>query len=167
MAKYCMGIDVGGTTVKMGLFTEDGTVLDKWEIVTRKDDGGAFILSDIAASLDEKWSSKNIAKEDVIGIGIGIPGPIMEDGTVLKCANLGWGVFNVADEVRKLTGIENVKVGNDANVAALGEVWQGGGKGYKNIIMITLAQFLCILRRQVIICCLITSMYQIHLTTPL
>ena len=138
MAKYCMGIDVGGTTVKLGLFTEDGTVLDKWEIVTRKDDGGAFILSDIAQSLEEKWSSKNIAKEDVIGIGIGIPGPIMEDGTVLKCANLGWGVFNVADEVRKLTGIQNVKVGNDANVAALGEAWQGGGKGYENIIMITL-----------------------------
>lgn len=138
MAKYCMGIDVGGTTVKMGLFTEDGTVLDKWEIVTRKDDGGAYILSDIAQSLEEKWSSKNIAKEDVIGIGIGIPGPIMEDGTVLKCANLGWGVFNVADEVRKLTGIQNVKVGNDANVAALGEAWQGGGKGYDNIIMITL-----------------------------
>lgn len=133
-----MGIDVGGTTVKLGLFTEDGTVLDKWEIVTRKDDGGAFILSDIAQSLEEKWSSKNIAKEDVIGIGIGIPGPIMEDGTVLKCANLGWGVFNVADEVRKLTGIQNVKVGNDANVAALGEAWQGGGKGYENIIMITL-----------------------------
>lgn len=133
-----MGIDVGGTTVKMGLFTEDGTVLDKWEIVTRKDDGGAYILPDIAQSLEEKWSSKNIAKEDVIGIGIGIPGPIMEDGTVLKCANLGWGVFNVADEVRKLTGIQNVKVGNDANVAALGEAWQGGGKGYENVIMITL-----------------------------
>lgn len=138
MAKYCMGIDVGGTTIKMGLFKDDGTVLDKWEIVTRKDEGGSYILSDIAEALENKWNSESIAKEDVLGIGIGIPGPVMEDGTVLKCANLGWGVFNVADEVRKLTGIENVKVGNDANVAALGEVWQGGGKGCQNIIMITL-----------------------------
>lgn len=138
MAKYCMGIDVGGTTIKMGLFKDDGTVLNKWEIVTRKDEGGSYILSDIAEALENKWNSESIAKEDVLGIGIGIPGPVMEDGTVLKCANLGWGVFNVADEVRKLTGIENVKVGNDANVAALGEVWQGGGKGCQNIIMITL-----------------------------
>lgn len=138
MAKYCMGIDVGGTTVKMGLFKEDGTVLDKWEIATRKDEGGSYILSDIAEAVDSKLASESISKDDVLGIGIGIPGPVMEDGTVLKCANLGWGVFNVADEVRKLTGIDNVKVGNDANVAALGEVWQGGGKGCQNIIMITL-----------------------------
>ncbi|SET14798.1 ROK family glucokinase [[Clostridium] polysaccharolyticum] len=138
MAKYCMGIDVGGTTVKMGLFTEEGKVLDKWEIPTRKEENGSFILPDITESLRRKWDEKSIAKEEVTGIGIGIPGPVMEDGTVLKCVNLGWGVFNVVEEVRKLTGIENVKAGNDANVAALGEVWQGGGKGYQNIIMITL-----------------------------
>ena len=76
--------------------------------------------------------------EDIAGLGIGVPGPVKEDGTVLKCANLGWGVFNVADTVRELTGIENVKVGNDANVAALGEMWQGGGKGYNNLVMVTL-----------------------------
>ncbi len=138
MVKYCMGVDVGGTTVKIGLFEGEGSLIDNWEIVTRKDEGGSLILGDIAQSLKEKWEEKSIAKEDIIGIGLGIPGPITEDGTVLKCANLGWGVFNVAEEVSKLTGIKNVKVGNDANVAALGEMWKGGGKGYKDIIMITL-----------------------------
>ncbi|SFR84079.1 ROK family glucokinase [Anaeromicropila populeti] len=138
MGKYCMGVDVGGTTVKIGLFDTEGNLQDNWEIVTRKDEGGSYILSDIAASLLEKWNTMGIQKEDIIGIGIGIPGPIKEDGTVLKCANLGWGVFNVADEVRNLTGIDNVKVGNDANVAALGEMWKGGGKGYQDIVMITL-----------------------------
>ena len=136
--KYCVAVDVGGTSVKLGLFTEAGQVEDKWEVVTRKEDGGSLILGDVAASINEKLEEKSLTREDVIGIGIGIPGPITRDGTVLKCANLGWGVFNVADEVRKLTGIDNVKVGNDANVAALGEMWQGGGKGYTSIIMITL-----------------------------
>ena len=120
MEKRCFGVDIGGTTVKMGLFTVDGKVTDKWEIPTRKEENGKYILEDIA------------------GLGIGVPGPVKEDGTVLKCANLGWGVFNVADTVRELTGIENVKVGNDANVAALGEMWQGGGKGYNNLVMVTL-----------------------------
>lgn len=138
MKKYCVGVDVGGTTVKIGLFTEDGKVQDKWEIVTRKDEGGSYILSDIAASVAEKMEKAKITREAVVGIGIGIPGPVTADGTVLKCVNLGWGIFNVAEEVKKLTGISNVKVGNDANVAALGEMWQGGGKGYKNIVMITL-----------------------------
>lgn len=138
MGNFCVGVDVGGTTVKMGLFTEDGQVKDKWEIGTRKDEGGSYILSDISKSLDSKLKEFKIEKENILGIGIGIPGPVTADGTVLKCVNLGWGVFNVADEVVKLTGIKNVKVGNDANVAALGEMWQGGGKGYKNMIMITL-----------------------------
>lgn len=138
MSKVYFGVDVGGTTVKIGLFDDIGEITEKWEIVTRKDDGGSLILSDIAASIEGKMNECSISKEDVCGIGIGIPGPICEDGTVLKCANLGWGVFNVAEELSKLTGISNVKVGNDANVAALGEMWKGGGKGYKDVIMITL-----------------------------
>lgn len=136
--KYIFGVDVGGTTVKMGLFTEDGKLADKWEIVTRRDDGGKYILTDIAANIEEMLPKKNVSREDVLGIGIGIAGPITRDGTVLKCANLGWGVFNVTEEVRKLTGIENVKTGNDANVAALGEMWNGGGRGHDSIVMITL-----------------------------
>lgn len=138
MGTVYFGVDVGGTTVKIGLFSAEGQLEDKWEIVTRKDNGGKYILGDIAASIDAKLQEKNLTKENVGGIGIGIPGPITEDGTVLKCANLGWDVFDVADELSKLTGIKNVKVGNDANVAALGEMWKGGGKGYKDVIMVTL-----------------------------
>ena len=110
----------------MGLFDEEGTMIDKWEIVTHKEDGGEQILPDIAASIKEKNEEKNIATEDILGIGMGVPGPITEEGVVLKCANLGWGIFSVADEVTRLTGVQKVKVGNDANVAALGEQWKGG-----------------------------------------
>lgn len=138
MEKRCFGVDIGGTTVKMGLFTVDGKVTDKWEIPTRKEENGKYILEDISKSVKERMQRDTLTLEDIAGLGIGVPGPVKEDGTVLKCANLGWGVFNVADTVRELTGIENVKVGNDANVAALGEMWQGGGKGYNNLVMVTL-----------------------------
>ena len=138
MEKRCFGVDIGGTTVKMGLFTVDGKVTDKWEIPTRKEENGKYILEDIAKSVKERMQRDTLTLEDIVGLGIGVPGPVKEDGTVLKCANVGWGVFNVADTVRELTGIENVKVGNDANVAALGEMWQGGGKGYNNLVMVTL-----------------------------
>ena len=137
MAKYVFGVDIGGTTVKIGLFSEEGELLDKWEITTRTDDGGAYILGDIAKSVTEKMTEKGIAGDDVLGVGMGVPGPVKEDGTVIKCVNLGWGVFNAAEELSKLLGMK-VKVGNDANMAALGEMWQGGGKGHQNIVMITL-----------------------------
>lgn len=137
MAEYVFGVDIGGTTVKIGLFTVDGNLKEKWEITTRVDEGGKYILGDIAESLEKKMQEKKIAKADVAGIGMGVPGPVKEDGTVLRCANLGWGIFNVADEMNKITGLV-VKVGNDANMAALGEMWQGGGKGYSNIVMVTL-----------------------------
>ncbi len=138
MSQYIYGVDLGGTTVKMGLFDGEGNILDKWEIVTRKEDNGVNILPDIAASIAEKNQEKGIEVKDILGIGMGVPGPITEDGRVLKCANLGWGIFSVADELRKLTGVEKIKVGNDANVAALGEQWRGGGRGFDSIVMITL-----------------------------
>ena len=137
MANYVFGVDIGGTSVKIGLFSVDGELLDKWEITTRTDDGGAYILGDIAASVQAKMEEKSIAKVDVLGVGMGVPGPVREDGTVIKCVNLGWGVFNAADELGKLLDMK-VKVGNDANMAALGEMWQGGGKGHENIVMVTL-----------------------------
>lgn len=138
MTKYIYGIDIGGTTVKMGLFDENGDMLEKWEIVTRKENNGENILPDIVKSIKEKNTEKSIETDDILGIGMGVPGPITEDGRVLKCANLGWGIFSVADEMSKLTGVEKVKVGNDANVAALGEQWRGGGRGFDNIVMVTL-----------------------------
>lgn len=137
MAEYAVGVDIGGTTVKLGLFTVKGQLLDKWEITTRKDEGGKYILGDVSESIEDKLTEKNIDKKDVAGVGMGVPGPVKEDGTVLKCANLGWGIFNVEDELEKLTGLP-VKAGNDANMAALGEMWQGGGKGYSNQVMVTL-----------------------------
>lgn len=136
--KYCIGVDVGGTSVKMGLFSEKEALLDKWEIVTRREEAGKYILSDIAQSIEKTLWKKKLEKEELLGIGIGIAGPITQDGTVLKCANLGWDVFNVADELRKLTGVSNIRVANDANVAALGEMWKGGGQGYDSIVMVTL-----------------------------
>lgn len=138
MTKYIYGIDIGGTTVKMGFFDEKGDMLEKWEIVTRKENNGENILPDIVKSIKEKNTEKSIETDDILGIGMGVPGPITEDGRVLKCANLGWGIFSVADEMSKLTGVEKVKVGNDANVAALGEQWRGGGRGFDNIVMVTL-----------------------------
>ncbi len=137
MAKYLFGVDIGGTTVKIGFFTVEGVLEDKWEITTRVDEGGKYILGDIAESIEKKLADINVDKSEVVGIGMGVPGPVKEDGTVLRCVNLGWGVFNVADELSKITGLP-VKAGNDANMAALGEMWQGGGKGYKNIVMVTL-----------------------------
>lgn len=134
--KYCYGIDIGGTTVKIGLFQTDGTLLDKWEIVTRTANGGEAILPDIAESVQNKLNEKGISKEDVVGLGVGVPAAT-KDGVVKSTANLGWGYKNVKEELEALTGC-HVNVGNDANVAALGEMWKGGGQGYQNQIMVTL-----------------------------
>ncbi len=137
MKKYVFGVDLGGTTVKLGIFSTEGQLLDKWEIPTRKDEGGMYILPDIADSINTKIAEKNIDKSEIVGTGMGVPGPVREDGTVVKCVNLGWGIFNVAEELSRLIDLP-VKAGNDANMAALGEMWQGGGKGFDNIIMVTL-----------------------------
>jgi len=134
---YCFGVDIGGTTVKMGLFQEDGTALDKWEIKTKIDNQGEAILPDVAKSLEEKLAAHQIAKADVVGIGVGVPAPVTDDGVVKQTTNLNWGYKEVRRELEELTGIK-VKVGNDANVAALGEMWKGGGQGNKNMVMVTL-----------------------------
>ena len=136
MKKYCFGIDIGGTTVKIGLFQTDGTLLDKWEIVTRTANGGEAILPDIAESVLSKLNEKGIQKEDVVGLGVGVPAAT-KDGIVNSTSNIGWGYKNVKKELEELTGY-HVNVGNDANVAALGEMWKGGGQGYQNQIMVTL-----------------------------
>ena len=137
LKKYGFGVDVGGTTVKMGFFETSGKLLDKWEITTNTDDNGKAVLPDIAKSIDNKLAQEGISKAEIEGIGIGVPGPVRNDGVVLNCVNLGWGIINVAEELGRLTGLA-VKVGNDANVAALGEMWQGGAKGSKDVIMVTL-----------------------------
>ena len=137
MKKYGFGVDVGGTTVKMGFFETDGTLIDKWEIKTNTENNGTAILPDIAKAIDDKLTQQGVSKDDVQGIGVGVPGPVKNDAVVNRCVNLGWDIVNVAEELGALTGLP-VKVGNDANVAALGEMWQGGGKGCKDVVMVTL-----------------------------
>lgn len=137
MNQYCFGVDLGGTTVKIGLFDPEGTVLEKWEIPTRKDDNGNNILPDIAAAVLGKMEERNIKKESVIGVGIGVPGPVNDEGVIFKAVNLGWGVMNISEVLGGLLQLP-VKAGNDANVAALGEMWCGGGKGYDSMVLVTL-----------------------------
>ena len=135
--KYGFGIDLGGTTVKIAYFDETGEMLQKWEIPTVTTDGGKHILPHIAASIRDFIRAYQINETMILGMGIGVPGPVDGKGVVNKCVNLGWGVFNIADELTALTGFP-VKAGNDANVAALGEYWKGGGRGYDNMVFATL-----------------------------
>lgn len=135
--KYCFGVDIGGTTVKLGLFEAEGTIVDKWEIATDISDEGSAILPDVAASVGKKIEEHQIDKTDIIGIGVGVPAPVTSDGVVNGSANLGWKYKEVKRELEELSGLKTV-VGNDANVAALGEMWKGGGAGETNMIMVTL-----------------------------
>ena len=135
--KYVIGSDIGGTTVKLGLFLEDGTLLEKWEIPTDTSRNGENVLPDIARAVEARLEEKKIPKAEVLGVGFGIPGAVLEDGTVNKCVNLGWEILNVREIFTGLTGLD-AYAGNDGDVAALGEVWKGGGRGYKNAVMITL-----------------------------
>ena len=137
MEKYVFGIDIGGTTVKCGLFTVKGELLEKWEIPTRTENNGAAILPDVADTVLKKIQEKGLAKEEIAGIGIGVPGPVNEQGEVPGAVNLHWGYVNLAGDMEKMTGLR-VNAGNDANVAALGEMWKGGGAGCQSIVMVTL-----------------------------
>jgi glucokinase len=137
MAQYCFGIDVGGTSIKCGLFDTSGRVLDKWEIKTRVEDGGKQILPDAAQSILEKIKEKSLTPDSIAGIGIGVPGPVDENGAITCAVNLNWGQKNIENELRSLAGYP-VKAANDANVAALGEMWKGGGEGARSLILVTL-----------------------------
>lgn len=137
MKKYAVGVDIGGTTVKLGLFDREGAVLDKWEIPTVKREQGRHILPDIAASIRDKTVSAGIGSSDILGVGVGAPGPVDSEGTVYRAVNLGWDVFNISQTLGSCLDLP-VKAANDANVAAFGEMWQGGGKGHDNIVAVTL-----------------------------
>ena len=135
--RYCFGVDVGGTTVKLGFFDEEGNLLEKWEIPTRTEDHGKNILPDVAASILDKMKEREVSREDIAGVGIGAPGPVDAKGTVYVAVNLGWGTFSLKNELQSLLNLP-VEAGNDANVAALGEMWKGGGQGYSNVVAVTL-----------------------------
>lgn len=139
MGMKCVGVDIGGTSIKLGLFEVTGELLEKWEVPTRKEDNGAHILPDVAASIRKKAEERGLdLKKDIAGAGLGVPGPVLPDGSVEVCVNLGWHNVNPQKELSELLDGIPVKSGNDANVAALGEMWQGGGKGYSDLVMITL-----------------------------
>ena len=135
--KYCFGVDIGGTTVKMGLFQTDSVLIEKWEIPTRRENQGDYIIADVAKSILEKMQERNMDKQDVLGIGMGVPGSVIGDGYVTHTGNIGWHGKDAGKEMRDLTGLP-IRIDNDANVAALGEMWKGGGEGYQNIVMVTL-----------------------------
>lgn len=138
MKAYAFGVDLGGTTVKMGLFQTDGTLVEKWEIPTRTENQSENLLPDIALALLGKLAEKGIPVSDVEGIGMGVPGAVLHDSYVKPCVNLDqWGGFDVAEKLSALCKMP-VKIVNDANAAALGEMSQGGGKGYKNVVFVTL-----------------------------
>lgn len=138
MREYCFGVDVGGTTVKIGLIRTNGEIVEKWEVPTDTSNNGENILADVCASLDEKMEQWSMTPNDIEGVGIGLPGPVLANGTVLNCVNLGWGTFNVAEKMSQMFHGVPVKADNDANVAALGEDWLGAGKGFDSIVMLTL-----------------------------
>ena len=135
--KYGFGVDVGGTTVKLGLLSEAGELLEKWELPTRTENGGENILPDIARSVQDCMARRGLSRDDCLGLGIGVPGPVDASGMVNRCVNLNWGVFNLHDALGILTGLR-VRAGNDANCAALGEFWKGGGSGCRSAIFVTL-----------------------------
>ncbi|MDO4779161.1 MAG: ROK family glucokinase [Tissierellia bacterium] len=138
MNKYIIGIDLGGRSIKFGLFTEDGDLINKSNIITRTDEDGKHILPDLVEHLHKIFTKYNLTKESLIGIGLGVPGPILNKRVVVRAVNLGWeGNVHAADYIEEHTGIR-VLVENDANVAALGEMWKGAAEGYQDVVMVTL-----------------------------
>ncbi|MCR5775749.1 MAG: ROK family glucokinase [Lachnospiraceae bacterium] len=135
---YAVGVDVGGTSVKLGIVNADGEIVETWEIPTRTEDEGKNILPDIAQSVKDRIREKGISS-DVIGTGIGLPGPVDDDGVIRKAVNLHWErTFNAAEELSELLGGMKVRAGNDADVAALGEYWKGAGRDFGDMVMVTL-----------------------------
>ena len=136
--QYLLGIDIGGTTVKIGLVSYEGEILDKFEIKTNIENNGSSILMDIRDAIYTYLDTKSISHESVVGIGFGIPGPVVNN-TVYKCTNLGWGVVNIEEEFSKLLDWNPV-IGatNDANAAALGELSQCKDSNVSSSVMFTL-----------------------------
>ena len=140
MKEYAFGIDLGGTTAKVGLFTTAGALLEKWEVPTDTSNAGEHILGNLAKAVKDKMQENGITAEQVEGVGVGVPGPVLDSRIVpIVCANLGgWGERNVSIQLSGLLDGIKVLVGNDADVAALGEIWMGCAKGCRSAVMVTL-----------------------------
>ncbi|ASN05237.1 ROK family glucokinase [Virgibacillus necropolis] len=138
MDKVLIGVDIGGTTIKIGFFTQQGIILKKYEILTNKNDNGSQIIPDLVKSINEKIRDLAINKENIMGIGVGAPGFIVGDsGLVEEAVNIGWKKINLGSELSEQSQLP-VFVGNDANLAALGENWMGSGNESRNFVAITL-----------------------------
>jgi glucokinase len=134
--KWLVGVDLGGTTIKMAFINLDGEMIDKWEIPTDKT--GKTITADIANAIDQKLHELNQPKSRLLAIGMGAPGPVnTETGFVYKTTNLGWVNYPLKDRLEAATSLPAV-IDNDANIAALGEMWKGAGAGAKDLICVTL-----------------------------
>lgn len=139
MKPYAFGVDAGGPAIQIGLFQTTGHLVEKWTIPTRIEDHGSNILPDIVASIREKVEQRSLSWDCIEGVGMGVPGPVTEDGTVLRCVNLGWDVFNIPQKVQELEPrIEKLRVANDVNAATLSEMWQGGAQWNGSAVMVTL-----------------------------
>lgn len=136
--KQCIGIDVGGTTIKFGLFCEDGRLIKKWEIPTKTEGRKEKLYMDIASSVREQLAAEGLKPADLEGIGVGIPGPVMPDGSISALVNLGLHELNLDTELPAYLDGVKVSAVNDANAAALGEIWQGGGKDFQSMVLLTL-----------------------------
>jgi len=134
--QWLVGVDLGGTTIKMAFIEQNGQFVEKWEIETDKT--GENITSDIAKAIDAKLEELGQPKSKLAGIGMGAPGPVdMESGLIYETANLGWKNYPLKDHLESATGLP-AAIENDANIAALGEMWMGAGEGAKDIICVTL-----------------------------
>lgn len=139
MKPYAFGVDIGGTAIKLGLFRADGTLLEKWQIPTRTQEKGRFVLPDVLEAVQSCMGARSIAWDDVEGLGMGVPGPVGDDGTVFGCVNLGWDVFNVPEKLLELeSGLRKARVSNNVNAATLGELWKGGAQGRNSAFLVTL-----------------------------
>ncbi len=138
MKKYVIGVDIGGTSVKNGLFDLEGSLIAKWEIPTRKENGGEQILKDVADAINRQLLERGIESRELLGVGVGVPGPVQTDGYVSLCPNLGWKDYHPDRALSQLLGGISVKAGNDANVAALGEAFKGAAAGEDQVVMLTL-----------------------------
>lgn len=139
MGQYLLGIDLGGTTIKMGITDMKGNIIENWEIPTNKEDEGVHIIPDIKKAFLQKIENLKITKEQVVAAGIGVPAPVIETtGYFNKTVNIGgFGGFSITETLSESLGMP-VAAGNDANVAAVGEMWKGAGLGEDNIVMVTL-----------------------------
>ncbi|WP_049517688.1 ROK family glucokinase [Streptococcus anginosus] len=139
MSKKIIGIDLGGTSVKFAILTQEGEVQEKWSIKTNILDEGSHIVDDMIESINHRLRLLGLGAEDFIGIGMGSPGVVdREKGTVIGAYNLNWKTLQpVKEKIEKATGI-SFFIDNDANVAALGERWKGAGENQPDVVFMTL-----------------------------